>query len=150
MSRILSILNLAYRFNLHLLKKPFAADTKGRDQFIDNYRDDHLFPLGQELRRCIPELQGCLACGTCDTVCRPLSAARMHLFAGPSALACSLTRNLPDFHLLEPYLELWQQCEGCHDCEHACPAGVPLKDLAAFAGAVVAVTRRIRDAERPD
>jgi len=150
MSRFISLLNLAYRFNLHMLKKPFLADTKGKDLFIANYRDDHLFPMGPELRSMFPELQGCLACGACDAVCNPVSDARRHLFAGPSSLACSITRNLPDYHLLGGYLQQWGSCEGCTDCLHVCPADVPLKELAAFAGAVFTVIQHLREGEDPE
>ena len=80
MSKLLSWLNLAYRFNVHLIKKPFVGHEKGKAMFLDNYRADHIFPLGQEIRTRLPELSRCISCGLCDTVCPNLKAARRHLF----------------------------------------------------------------------
>lgn len=53
MKRVLSILNLAYRFNVHLLKKPFAAD-RGLARFLDQYGPEHLLPLSPRRAGCCP------------------------------------------------------------------------------------------------
>lgn len=143
MSRVLSLLNLAYRFNVHLLKKPFiSSEDKGKERFLKNYAADHIFPLGEEVRRCLPALQGCLNCGLCDTVCDTLAASKRHLHAGPSQLLTCFSRNLPDLHLLEEYLALGEQCGACTDCVGICPADVPLKETAALVGAMVALARK--------
>jgi succinate dehydrogenase/fumarate reductase-like Fe-S protein len=121
-----------------MLKKPFIA-RRGKQAFLDNYANDGLLPLPGEQRAQLPNLEGCIACGLCDTVCPRLPAATRHLFNGPSALACSLTRELPAYKLNRAYLELWHECGDCRECESACPAGVPLREVATFTRAMINV-----------
>jgi succinate dehydrogenase/fumarate reductase-like Fe-S protein len=134
--RIISLINLAYRFNVHMLKKPFTADLPGRAIFLGQYHDDRLLPLTPEARARLPELQSCISCGLCDTVCTKLDIDLRHLFNGPSDLASCLTRSLPDYDLLKEYLRVWEECGDCRRCEEVCPSGVPLRQLVDFAGAV--------------
>ena len=133
MSRVISFLNLAYRFNLHLLRKPFAAaGPPARQTFLANYADDNLHPLSEQGRQQLPRFQRCICCGLCDSVCDNLRATHLHQLGGPSQLASCLSRSLPDYRLLGPVLELWSQCGDCRDCEAVCPSGMPLRELAAF------------------
>jgi len=126
MSRILSLLNLAYRFNRHMVVKPLADSTPGKVRFMEQYGPERLLPLDPQSRAQLPHLQGCIACGLCDTVCPGL----------PSDLASCLTRSLPDYGLIEHHLDLLE-CGDCHACEQICPAGVPLREMLLFARAVV-------------
>ena len=110
MSRILSLLNLAYRFNLHQLKKPFASDVPGKRRFLESYRADGLVPLDEKARARLPAYEGCLSCGLCDAT---------------SA-----------FLLVRAHLDAWGSCAECTRCEAVCPTGVPLRELAAFVRAL--------------
>ncbi len=139
MSKLLSWINLAYRFNLHMVKKPFVSEDKGKALFLDNYRADHIFPLTEELRRRLPELSRCISCGLCDTVCPNLRPERRHLFNGPAELASCHTRGLPDYHLLGSSLENWRTCGECMACEEVCPTGMPLKELARLVQEIIEI-----------
>jgi heterodisulfide reductase subunit C len=141
--RILSLANLAYRFNLHMLAKPFRDRRPGTEQFLERYGPDRLLPLPPELRETLPRLAGCLSCGLCDTVCTKLDTRLRHLVSGPSELASSLTRNLPELELLQDSLEALKQCGDCRACEDICPAGVPLREIVTFAEAVLAGLREL-------
>ena len=146
MKRVLSLLNLAFRFNVHLVKKPFAAD-KGMNRFLDQYGPEHLLPLSAEARRLLPGLESCINCGMCDTVCARFDAATRHLFNGPSELATSLTRSLPDYDAIGGHLDAWEGCGTCRECEAICPMGVPLRELLGFAREVLQALREVQ-AER--
>ncbi len=133
MSRIISFLNLAYRFNVHMLKKPVSsARGAARERFLQNYADDRLAPLSPQQRQALSRFSRCVCCGLCDTVCQNLPTSRRHLFNGPSDLACSVGRSMPEFELAGEYLAQWQECGECRECEDICPSGVPLRELAAF------------------
>jgi succinate dehydrogenase/fumarate reductase-like Fe-S protein len=132
MKRVLSLLNLAYRFNVHLVKKPLTG-SKGLARFLDQYGPEHLLPLSPEARQLLPGLESCINCGLCDTVCERFDAATRHLHNGPSELAVSLTRSLPDYDLIEAHLQAWEGCGACRECEGICPMGVPLRELLGFA-----------------
>lgn len=133
MSRVISFLNLAYRFNLHMLRKPVSsARGNAKDRFLQNYADDKLVPLTERQRQRLSAFSRCLCCGLCDTVCENLPASRRHLFNGPSDLACNLSCSMPDFALAGPYLDGWRECGDCTMCEDICPAGVPLREMVAF------------------
>jgi ferredoxin len=146
--KFFSLLNLAYRFNVHLLKKPFAVDLPGASIFIKLYNQDNLVPLSAEARCRLPAYQGCIGCGLCDTVCPKLQPATRHLFNGPSDLATCLSRNIPDYLLLSSTLELWQECGECTDCENICPTGVPLRELSVFARATLSAIEQMHDSAR--
>jgi heterodisulfide reductase subunit C len=137
MSRVISLLNLAYRFNMHLLKKPFVADRDHEARFLRHYRDDRLVPLDPQHSLRLPELSRCIGCGLCNGACPRLQASTRHLFNGPADLPGCLSRGLTDAHLLRSYLDLWQQCGDCRDCEHLCPADVPLRELAVLMTALM-------------
>ena len=139
MSRIISFLNLAYRFNVHMLKKPVSsARGAARERFLQNYADDRLAPLSPQQRQALSRFSRCVCCGLCDTVCQNLPTSRRHLFNGPSDLAGCHTRSLPDYHLLGPSLDNWHTCDRCTHCEDVCPSGVPLRDLARLVTEIMA------------
>ena len=142
------MINLAFRFVLHMLKKPFTR-RKGKQLFLDNYRADHIFPLPVEVRRRLPELSRCLSCGLCDTVCPNLSAARRHLFNGPSELASCQTRSLPHYHLLGSALENWRACGECRECENICPTSLPLRDLARLVEEIMKAQSQLQSSLKP-
>jgi succinate dehydrogenase/fumarate reductase-like Fe-S protein len=148
MSRILSLLNLAYRFNLHQLKKPFASDVPGKQRFLESYGPDGLVPLDERARARLPSYEGCLSCGLCDAMCGSLAAARRHLFNGPSDLATSLSRDFTAFPRLLAQLDAWGTCADCTRCEAVCPTGVPLRELAAFVRALAEAAAGERETSR--
>ncbi len=141
MSRLVSYLNLALRFNQHLLRKAFTPGGGGRERFLASYGDEGLFPLDADQRARMPAFSGCIGCGLCDTACPTLAAAHRQLWAGPSDLASALHRSLPDFSLLGPQLALFAACGDCRACEQLCPQGVPLRELAAAISALAARAR---------
>jgi heterodisulfide reductase subunit C len=119
-----------------MLKKPFFSGGSGKDQFLEAYQEDHLFPLIPEWRDQLKKLQGCISCGLCDSACPTLEQSKGYMFYAPSDLASSLTRDLTTYELLNDYLRIWQQCSDCHRCESICPTKVPLRELATFVRAI--------------
>lgn len=133
MSKLISLINLAYHFNLHMLAKPVSsAWGDAMERFLKNYADDKLQPLTAEQRQNLSTFSRCICCGLCDTVCENLQASERHLFNGPSDLACRESCSMPDFELAAEYLTGWRRCGDCTACEDICPSGVPLRELAAF------------------
>ncbi len=133
MSKLVSLLNLAYHFNLHMLAKPVSsAQGDAMERFLRNYAGDKLRPLTADQRARLSTFSRCICCGLCDTVCENLRADRRHLFNGPSDLACCAGCSMPDFELAAEHLAGWRRCGDCEACEDICPAGVPLRELAAF------------------
>ena len=133
MSRIISFPNLAYRFNIHMLKKPVAsARGAAKERFLQYYADDRLSPLTAQQRQKLAGFSRCICCGLCDSVCDNLPASRRHYFNGPSDLACNVACSMPDFKLADEYLAGWKACGDCTECEDICPSRVPLREMAAF------------------
>lgn len=141
MSKLTSYLNLAFRFNVHLLKKPFTSAQSGRARFLENYQPDSLHPLPADARHALPSFSGCICCGLCETVCPLLKTSRRHLFNGPVDLPACLSRSLPHYPLLEEHLRTWDQCGECQKCEDICPAGVPLRRLAALCQTIISAMK---------
>lgn len=135
MKRVRAIFNMGWRLGLHLGRKALAAPQAGKAEFLERYADDRLYPLSPEARRSLSRLESCICCGLCDTVCPKLDSRSRHRFNGPSALACSLTRSLPDYVLLDDFLRHLELCGDCKVCEEVCPVRVPLRELVAFARA---------------
>lgn len=131
-SKVTAWANLGY----HALRtgiRRLVGGTRGMEAFIENYLDDRLPPLAPEERSLLVALDGCIACGLCDTVSieigRSAGADVKSEFYGPSALPISFSRHPPDFEGLEAYLAHLDR-EDLGRIEGICPARVPFRQLA--------------------
>ncbi|WNY24618.1 Coenzyme F420 hydrogenase/dehydrogenase, beta subunit C-terminal domain [Methanolapillus millepedarum] len=81
---------------------------------------------GDKLAAFKKELENCIHCGACKTVCPPCAC-------GPEA-KCTSFDNLADsydislFHMIR-FLHLMDSCVSCGQCTDVCPADIPLTRL---------------------
>ena len=67
MRRAYAIALLAWHFWKHiLLKVTFLYRRGGQNRFVENYREDRVFPVPASVRDRLPEWQACTGCGLCD------------------------------------------------------------------------------------
>jgi succinate dehydrogenase/fumarate reductase-like Fe-S protein len=127
--KIFALLNLAFYFILHFLKKPFVWGRRGLPAFLENYKKDGIVPLTLEDKQLLRRFSECINCGFCDTACPALQKLPRERFLGPSFIATTFTRSFPDFHATGLDLTL---CAECNECEKVCPNAVPIKDGIVF------------------
>ncbi len=132
MSRLRSILNLAFEFNLHMLRRPFAWSRCGKEQFLAQYLEDNLIPFTLKEREVLSGFQRCITCGLCDAVCPAPDPLQRHLLLGPSDFPSCFLRHPSEAEPLRPTIELLEQCLECKNCQQVCPQAVPLNDIAGF------------------
>lgn len=104
----------------------------GLYKFWRNYREDRLFALTAGERESYPKFSGCTGCGLCDAVCEKLDKASLARFPGPSAIALSYSRSLPDLWAASESVEHLTECRECRKCEAICPTEVPVVDIIEF------------------
>ncbi len=132
--KIFAILNLAYHFILHFLKKPFLFRHEGLKTFFNHYqKDGGMLPLTSQNTQLLRRLSACIGCGFCDTACPALLKTPREKFPGPSFIANSYTRSFNDLWAakLDTSTSLstsFSICSECGECEKVCPNGVPIQE----------------------
>lgn len=119
---------LAYHGAKTILRRAVGS-PRGLDAFLDNYREDRLPPLTPEELHLLARVDGCLACGLCDTLARPAERDDAAGLPGPSALPSSVSRHPPDYDVLGRFLTR-VEAEDLDRMEAICPGRVPLRRLA--------------------
>jgi hypothetical protein len=104
------------------------GQRRGLEAFLESYRDDRLPPLTAAERAMLGSFDGCLACGLCDALGRPVDRDDPGGLPGPSALPVSVSRHPPDYDALGRYLERLDT-EDLARMEATCPARIPLRRL---------------------
>jgi len=99
------------------------ARTPGLERFLEVYRDARYLPYTVADSRLMEELEGCVNCGGCLSVCPVVAARAGHPYPGPRTVGTSLSRSVPDFWTAA---DLVQYCTTCMACEEACPGDVPV------------------------
>lgn len=114
---------------LRLLKRLFFIKSAGLKEFLGFYREDRIPPLTSEEKDLLFEVQRCVVCGLCDSLCPASKTTPREEFLGPSFLP-HLCRSIPDFvGVLPPHVKM---CEGDPQCETICPQRVPIKKILEF------------------
>ncbi len=120
--------HLALRWLGKLL--PFLRSKRSGEQaFADNYRADGIVSLPPESVADLAALQGCIRCELCDALCDRTATLSRVFFNGPSLLASTHSRCLPDLAYARSYRSEYAACGDCERCMDACPTGVPLKRI---------------------
>ncbi|MBN1945379.1 MAG: 4Fe-4S dicluster domain-containing protein [Bradymonadales bacterium] len=127
---------LGFQFFLHLLRRIFFLYRPGGvARFLENYREDHLFPFEVSDRELLPLWQRCTACGLCEAVCplkegSPIEQGRLSYLV----LASSLWRDTSIRRWAAKDAEILASCSDCDRCEQICPERIPLRALARLVG----------------
>lgn len=97
--------------------------TGGLGRYLGIYLDERLLPFSVSDSRTMAELERCVGCGNCLSVCPVVGAAAPHGYPGPRAVGTGLSRSAPDFWAASDLVGL---CTTCMACEEACPGDVPI------------------------
>lgn len=97
--------------------------SPGLERFLEVYLDARLLPYSPADSRVMAELERCVGCGNCLSVCPVVGAAAAHPYPGPRTVATGLSRSLPEFWASADTAGF---CTTCMACEEACPADVPV------------------------
>ena len=114
---------------LRWLRKALGgAAPDGKARFMANFDADGIRPLTKAEADIGPLLQRCIRCGLCDALCGHTAG----IFKGPSYLASTHSRSLPEIVHAGPYLLEYRSCRDCEGCVDICPTGVPIKEVVAL------------------
>ncbi len=136
MGRLHALVILAWSL-LRSLLAPLLGTRRGLPAFRRSYAADRLPPLSPPQRRELPLLTGCIACGLCDVGEGARMARSGGVYAGVMDLMLATSRNMPDFDAAVRSFEAVGD-ERLAELERRCPAGVPMRRVAAFVRAKAA------------
>jgi ferredoxin len=128
--RIQAWLNLAYRFNRHVLTRmPLRLLRRGRDyaRFRDAVAAEGYVPLDAAGRAALPQFMNCVHCGLCALACPELAATPASAWDEAWTFASGASRALDRAALVMQHAS---PCTDCNACAAACPTGVPIPLIA--------------------
>lgn len=136
--RAYSRLLLALYFARHLLLTALRAvgarlgvrGESGLARFRRLYADDRLRTLGADELVDLGRRHACIRCGLCDRA-RLEDDAPFLGIVGPSMVASTLERSVPDQPFAADYLAALDAAPGWEHAARACPTGVRLERAAA-------------------
>jgi succinate dehydrogenase/fumarate reductase-like Fe-S protein len=132
MSKTGAWVNLAASFWLHVLSlKPWRPGG-GLELFRENYDADGLRPLTEHERDRLPHFATCLNCGLCLAACALLGRPEQELSGPPDLIAQCYSRAPHQSWAAAGEAAAFAACAPCGACEAICPAGVPLREIAAY------------------
>ncbi len=126
-----SLFRLGWHFVKRILCRAFGL-RQGLSRFQKNYFSAGLLPLTKQDRDILSAGGRCIQCGSCDLHFQGYRLVSRSQFRGPSDLASSFSRSLPDFDLLTGLLRNLEKGD-LEALEKICPVRVPFRDLAALA-----------------
>ncbi|OVE82045.1 hypothetical protein BVY03_01995 [bacterium K02(2017)] len=115
---------LGTQFFKLIICKILRINRRNNSDFLNAYKNDHIFPIPKKHRGLMPDYSKCTYCYLCDAVCPELQIPNSTI-TPPSYLAGSFSRSLTDYH----YFNISQTCSTCQKCQEACPQDIPLKEL---------------------
>jgi hypothetical protein len=130
MGRIYALFILAWALIRSLLAPLFGL-RRGLTDFRRSYAADRLPAVAADERHAFPELTGCIACGLCNVGEGPSIARSGGTYAGVMDLMLASSRNMPDFDAAVRSFDAIGD-DRLAELERRCPAGVPMRKLAAF------------------
>jgi len=113
------------------LFRALSRKSRGIDAFRENYSADGLLPVPASNRDEFPAFGRCIACGVCDRGEGARIADSGGAYSGVMSLMLTASRSMPDF----PAVARSFRCIPASHLaakQHACPANVPMQDIAGF------------------
>lgn len=130
---------LGLKFWIHVFKRAtFLYRRGGSARFRGDFDPEGLLPMAEDDRDLLHTWQRCIQCGLCDAVCPEdilgviPQGQGFALGIGPHFVASAVVRDPSVYGQVWSLAEPVAACEGCTQCQDACPVDVPLKDLAGF------------------
>jgi succinate dehydrogenase/fumarate reductase-like Fe-S protein len=140
-NRVTAWLNLAYRFNRHVLTRlPIRWMRGGRDfeRFAGAVAAEGYVPLTVIERAALPDFMRCIHCGLCALACPAIGATPASAWDEAWSFVAGPSRSIDRAALVAAELA---PCTGCTACDDICPTGVPITLLAATISRIAADAR---------
>lgn len=140
-NRVAAWLNLAYRFNRHVLTRlPMRLLRGGRDfeRFVGQVAPEGFVPLTTLERDALPDFMRCIHCGLCALSCPEIAEAPASAWDEAWTFVAGPSRSLDRATLVDGDAS---PCTRCDACDVVCPTGVPITLLAATLSRMAADAR---------
>jgi succinate dehydrogenase/fumarate reductase-like Fe-S protein len=126
--RIGAIVYLGIYFVLHWVRRirNLRNPVDGYNQFLENFSEDRLLPMGRDDYRRQEEFARCINCGFCSTAGDHLAELKCRTNCSPAMIASAASRSQPEFWAAVEIAEIYADRAG--DWEKVCPRGVPIAD----------------------
>jgi succinate dehydrogenase/fumarate reductase-like Fe-S protein len=141
--RILAWINLAYRFNRHVLTRmPLRLLRGGRDfeRFVAAVTPEGYLPLTSIERDALPDFMRCIQCGLCALACPALAEAPASAWDEAWTFVAGPSRSIDRAALVAADAA---PCTRCDACDAICPTGVPITLLAGTLARIAADARDV-------
>ncbi len=98
----------------------------GAETFFRQFKEDHIFPIASEQAGYFTDMNHCVACGLCETLCEESAEWQGSLYRGPALLLLTHSRSRVDFEYAESYFQQFRQHPSNTTCLRPCPTRVPI------------------------
>lgn len=129
-ARLHALLLLSWAFLVMLAKKVFGRGPRGLALFRANFASE-LATIDSAEGANLAALSRCIACGRCDLGDGPRIAASQGAYPGTMAVMLASSGSLPDLPAASEAFR-WISDDELADKEAICPAGVPMRRIAAL------------------
>ncbi len=132
MNRLLAWLNLAFRFNVHMLALPFRYFARGRsgERFRNAVEPEGYVPLPADARSEFPRMMRCVSCGLCSLAHSDTGAAYSS-WEEPWTFVVGASRSLDRALLVRESTPVWMRTEETERraLDSICPMRVPITHM---------------------